>query len=330
VPVGPVTNYTFRNVRGNVSIEAQFGVKTHRIFAKSSPVGTLTPSGITTVNPGASQGYSVTPNSGWGVYALLVDGVDQGPLTSYTFTNVQADHNITALYYGNNPSMPQAGNLLFALSTDTLNTNGTIDTWDAYAPAGFSVFGVQSPTVELIGGVRWTKHLYSDGDGFGVLSSTTPIPCSGATIVAAVKPARNGVGTAWTSIVDCFYNNLVLGMRNNTGELVVFRKGTQYNTGVIIPDGQRTVLSLVVQNTGAFTVHANGALAYTGPTAAGGYTQIAPGAQGYMRDITVGRNGPDAWTTFNGNIGDVYVYTTALSTTERQQLETLIRGKFGF
>jgi hypothetical protein len=330
VPVGPVGNYTFNNVRGDVTIEAQFGLKTYRIFAKSSPVGAITPPGITTVNPGASQGYSVLPNSGWGVYSVLVDGVNQGPITSYTFNNVQADHNIKALYYGNNPSVPQTNNLLFALSTDTLATNGVVDKWEAYAPAGFAPFGTSSPTVELINGVKWEKNLYSDGDGFGIYSTTSPIPCSGVSIVVAVRPTRNTTGTAWTSIVDCFYNNLVLGMRNNTGELIVIRKGTQYNTGVIIPDGQRTVLSLIVQNTGAFTLYSNGTQVYSGGTASGGFTQLTPGSEGFMHDLTVGRNGPDAWTTFNGNIGDLYFYLAPLNTTERTQLENVIRGKFVF
>lgn len=330
VPVGPVTNYTFNNVRGNVSLEAQFGLKTYRISAKTGAVGSITPPGITTLNPGANQNYTVTPNSGWGIYALRVDGVNQGSLTSYTFTNVQADHNIKASFYGNNPSVPQPVNLFFALSTDTLPTNGTINTWDAYAPAEFSAFGIQSPSVELLNGVKWTKNLYNDGDGFGLFSTTNPVPCNGATIVVAVKPARNGIGTSWTSIVDCFYNNLVLGIRNDTGELIVIRKGTQYNTGAIIPDGQQTVLSLVVQSDGSFVVYSNGLPVYSGVLIAGGYTQIAPGNYGFMHDITVGRNSPDQWTTFNGNLGDVYFYKTALSTTERQQLENLIRTKFGF
>lgn len=330
VPVGSVSNYTFNNVRGNVSLEAQFGEKTYRIFSQSSGVGTITPAGFTTLSAGASQGYTVSPDTGWAVYSLLVDGVDQGPLTTYTFNNVQDDHNIKVSYVGNNPSVPQPADLLFALSTDTLQTNGVIDTWDAYAPAGFSVSGISSPTVELINAEKWTKNLYSDGDGFGVMSSTDPIPCSGATIVAAVKPARNGIGTSWTSIVDCFYNDLVLGMKNSTGELVVFRKGTLYNTGEYIPDGQETVLSLVVQSNGSFILYANGSQVYSRSTVSGGYTQISPGDLEFMRDIAVGRNSPDAWTTFNGNIGDVYVYTTALSTSDRQQLENVVRTKFGF
>jgi hypothetical protein len=328
VPAGPVSSYTFRNVRGNTTIQAQFGVKTYNISAKTSPVGTITPAGITTLNAGASQTYSIAPNSGWGIYSVAVDGVSQGAVSSYTFNNVQADHNIKASYYGNNSSVPQSANLYFALSTDTLATNGQISSWDAYAPGGFSVIGLQTPTVELINNVRWTRNLYSDADGFGVTSSTSPIPCNGATIVVAVKPIRNGLDTAWNSIVDCFYNNLVLGMKNSTGELQVMCNGTMFNTGVIIADGQRTVLSLVVQNTGAFALYANGSQVYSGT--AGAFTQLAPGSQSYMKDITIGRNSPDSWTTFNGNIGDLYFYKVALTSTERSQLESLIRGKFGF
>ena len=67
-----------------------------------------------------------------------------------------------------------------------------------------------------------------------------------------------------------------------------------------------------------------------GGAVGGGYTQITPGVNWFMHDITVGRNGPDGWSTFNGNIGDVYIYTTALSFSERVQLENLIRTKFGF
>jgi hypothetical protein len=62
----------------------------------------------------------------------------------------------------------------------------------------------------------------------------------------------------------------------------------------------------------------------------GGFTQLTPGSEGFMHDLTVGRNGPDAWTTFNGNIGDLYFYLAPLNTTERTQLENVIRGKFVF
>ena len=54
-------------------------------------------------------------------------------------------------------------------------------------------------------------------------------------------------------------------------------------------------------------------------------TLLVPGVAGsYATSITVGRNAPDAWTTFNGDIGDVFVYKTALLDDERQHLEAFI------
>jgi len=49
-----------------------------------------------------------------------------------------------------------------------------------------------------------------------------------------------------------------------------------------------------------------------------------PGSNGYDTYINVGRNNPDNWTTFNGHIGDVFLYKSALSDAERQQLETFL------
>jgi hypothetical protein len=42
----------------------------------------------------------------------------------------------------------------------------------------------------------------------------------------------------------------------------------------------------------------------------------------------LGRNDPDGWSTFNGNIGDVFLYDTALSDAERRQLEADLTNKF--
>ena len=76
-------------------------------------------------------------------------------------------------------------------------------------------------------------------------------------MVAVVKPVRNPNGDPWTSVVDVFYNRLVLGVKNATGQVVVWRNGTLVDSGSYsIPDGQETVLSLVVQPTGEFVAYA--------------------------------------------------------------------------
>jgi len=40
--------------------------------------------------------------------------------------------------------------------------------------------------------------------------------------------------------------------------------------------------------------------------------------------LSLCRYAPDAWTSFTGQIGDVFLYKAALTDTERQQLESLI------
>jgi hypothetical protein len=89
------------------------------------------------------------------------------------------------------------------------------------------------------------------------------------------------------------------------------------------------VLSLVVQSNGTYKVWANGTQVVNYTTTST-FTQLAPGAEAYMHNINVGRNWPDSWTTFNGDIGDVFFYKIALSDADRQTLESQTRTKFGF
>ena len=45
------------------------------------------------------------------------------------------------------------------------------------------------------------------------------------------------------------------------------------------------------------------------------------------RCINLGRNEPDAWSTFNGEIGDVFLYKSALSDAERKELVNFVAAK---
>ena len=74
-------------------------------------------------------------------------------------------------------------------------------------------------------------------------------------------------------------------------------------------------------------MYANGAQKWS-QTSGVDYTTLQPGSQGYMHYINVGRNNPDGWSAFNGDIGDVFVYKVALTDAERQQLEADLYNKF--
>ncbi len=98
VSVGAVTSYTFSNVIANHTISASFALNTFTITATAGSNGSISPSGSTTVNYGASQTFTITPNTGYHVTDVLVDGVSVGAVTSYTFKNVAANHTISATF----------------------------------------------------------------------------------------------------------------------------------------------------------------------------------------------------------------------------------------
>ena len=100
VSQGAISTYTFTNVTADHNISASFsqGIATHTITATAGTGGNITPSGSVTVNDGANQTFTITANSGYQISDVLVDGVSQGAISTYTFTNVTADHNISASF----------------------------------------------------------------------------------------------------------------------------------------------------------------------------------------------------------------------------------------
>ena len=60
--------------------------------------GTIVPDSVETVNYGDNVTFTITPSIGYVVADVIVDGVSQGSINSYTFTNVQSNHEIAATF----------------------------------------------------------------------------------------------------------------------------------------------------------------------------------------------------------------------------------------
>ena len=60
--------------------------------------GTITPDGTISKTAGTNQAYAIAANAGYELTDVLVDGVSVGAVASYTFTNIQANHNIAAVF----------------------------------------------------------------------------------------------------------------------------------------------------------------------------------------------------------------------------------------
>ncbi|MBI1753510.1 MAG: immunoglobulin domain-containing protein [Acidobacteria bacterium] len=96
--VGPQTSYTFTSLSANHTISATFQVRTFTITASSGPHGSIGPSGSVVVNQGTTLTFALSPNTGYQLTSLLVDGTSAGTPGTYTFTNVVADHTIVATF----------------------------------------------------------------------------------------------------------------------------------------------------------------------------------------------------------------------------------------
>jgi predicted small secreted protein len=72
--------------------------RTHTITASAGSGGMISPSGGTSVAPGADYTFAVNANAGHHVADVLVDGKSVGAVSRYTFDNVTAHHTISAKF----------------------------------------------------------------------------------------------------------------------------------------------------------------------------------------------------------------------------------------
>ena len=80
----------------------------HTIKATAGANGSISPSGWASVREGWDQTFTITPDKGYAVAKVLVDGKSVGAVTSYTFKNVTKDHTIEAVFMKSNGN-PQTG-----------------------------------------------------------------------------------------------------------------------------------------------------------------------------------------------------------------------------
>src|SRR5205814_1849862 len=69
---------------------------TWTVTSSAAGNGTISPLGAISVKDHHSITFTVTPNTGYNIANLVVDGVTTAAASSYTFTNVVANHTIQA------------------------------------------------------------------------------------------------------------------------------------------------------------------------------------------------------------------------------------------
>ncbi len=95
---GNTSPYNFTNVVANHSISVKFAINQYTITASTGTHGKITPAGSVVVLYGSNQLFTFTPDTGYQIQNVLVDGISQGTVPSYTFSNVTANHTVSVAF----------------------------------------------------------------------------------------------------------------------------------------------------------------------------------------------------------------------------------------
>ena len=130
---------------------------TYRISASAATGGTISPSGVITVNAGASQTFVITPNAGYRLSNVYVNGSVVSGISSagYTFSNIQSNQTIDARFVVNTSvthplTITKIGSGTITSSPAGINcgatcstnfTSGTSVTLTATAASGYTFAG---------------------------------------------------------------------------------------------------------------------------------------------------------------------------------------------
>ncbi|NJM81018.1 MAG: hypothetical protein HC854_17970, partial [Flavobacterium sp.] len=99
VPTAP--SYTFTNVTSNNSINVTFKPITttnYTITASAGANGTISPTGSVSVASGSNRTFTFTPNTGYEVNVVTVNGNTVPTSNSYTFNNVTSNQTINVTF----------------------------------------------------------------------------------------------------------------------------------------------------------------------------------------------------------------------------------------
>jgi hypothetical protein len=98
VSIGAVSASAFPSITTDHAITASFDINTYKITASSGLHGSISPVGPVSVEHGSSQTFTISADPGYSIVDVNVDGASVDAATSHTFSNIAADHTISAFF----------------------------------------------------------------------------------------------------------------------------------------------------------------------------------------------------------------------------------------
>jgi hypothetical protein len=94
--LSPNTTYCYSAKVGKQTFNQCATTFVYHIDSYPSGAGSISPVGSFWVYPGVDLTFSIVPDSGYRIQDVSIDDVSVGAVSSYTLTNISADHNISA------------------------------------------------------------------------------------------------------------------------------------------------------------------------------------------------------------------------------------------
>jgi hypothetical protein len=159
--VGAVSSYSFKDVTGNHGIQAVFEAKQISIASSVQGSGTISPTGTNSFSAGTNAAYTLTPAKGYALKEVLVDGNavsggltassggGSGSASTYTFSNVESNHTICAVYTPSCPVVADPGPDQNVKGGQTVTLNGLNSTSSGSAIVSYKWNQISGPAVIL-------------------------------------------------------------------------------------------------------------------------------------------------------------------------------------
>jgi len=166
-----------------------------RITATPGTGGSITPSGQVIVPSGGSQAFTVAPNTGYHLTDVNADGVSQGAITGYTFSNVVSNHAIAASFAINTYTITASAGANGAISPSgaaTVNYGAT----QAYTITPSSHYHVASVLVDGVSVGAVTSYTFASVSADHTIAATFAIDTYTITASAGANGAISPSGAA--------------------------------------------------------------------------------------------------------------------------------------
>ena len=193
--IGASSEYTFNELSANHTIHATFAsnpVTLHTIVASDNGNGSISPKGNVTVIEGNSEEFTITPNAGYHIADVRVDGHSVGTNSVYEFPSVTEGHTIAASFAANTFTITATSGSNGSISPGTVSVpQGSGKTFVIAADSGYEVADVVVDN-QSMGAI--SSYAFSD------ISANHSITASFGAVSPAVTTDNGSFGS--TSPVD--------------------------------------------------------------------------------------------------------------------------------